>query len=68
MGFLEAADLHLVKHRQGTGVGYLWFQAGAERSAGSQVFPMPWRETLGSILCCFSSVRTQGIAPEDEEQ
>ena len=53
---------------RGTGVGYLWFQAGAERSAGSQVFPMPWRETLGSILCCFSSVRTQGIAPEDEEQ
>ena len=53
---------------RGTGVGYLWFQAGAERSTGSQVFPMPWRETLSSILCCFSSVRTQGIAPEDEEQ
>ena len=52
----------------GTGVGYLWLQAGAERSMGSQVFPMPWRETLSSILSCLSSVRMQGTAPKDEEQ
>lgn len=57
MGFLEAADLHLVKHWG----RYLWFQAAAEKHGQSSI--PPWREALAQ-----SSVWRQGIVQEVEEQ